>query len=153
MVGIKPTLGTVSRAGIIPIAHSQDTAGPLARNVTDAVILLSAMVKVDPADTDAVNANIDYLSHLKLDGVKGKRIGIARNLMGYHKALDSLFEQAVDDLKAQGAIIVDNANFEHAHEWGQAEFEVLLYEFKHGLNHYLAKTADGIPKSLAEMIA
>jgi len=152
IVGIKPTLGTVSRDGIIPIAHSQDTAGPMARNVTDAVILLTAMVKADKDDQDVVSSNIDYLSHLKLDGVKGKRIGIARNLMGYHKGLDKVFEQAIIDLKQQGAIIVDETNFENSEQWGEAEFEVLLYEFKDELNKYLAKTDDGIPKSLSEMI-
>lgn len=153
VVGIKPTLGTVSRDGIIPIAHSQDTAGPMARNVTDAVILLTAMVKADTNDQDVVTSNIDYLAHLKLDGVKGKRIGIARNLMGYHKGVDKVFEQAVIDLKRQGAVIIDETNFENTQQWGEAEFEVLLYEFKDELNKYLAKTADGIPKSLNEMIA
>jgi amidase len=152
IVGIKPTLGTVSRDGIIPIAHSQDTAGPMARNVTDAVILLSAMVKADKNDQDVVSSNINYLSHLKLDGVKGKRIGIARNLMGYHKGLDKVFSQAVKDLKEQGAIIVDDVNFEKKDQWSDAEFEVLLYEFKDELNKYLSKTAEGIPKSLNEMI-
>ena len=93
VVGIKPTLGTVSRDGIIPIAHSQDTAGPMARNVTDAVILLAAMVKADPSDQDVMSSTIDYLSHLKLDGLKGKRIGIARNLMGYHQGLISIFQK------------------------------------------------------------
>ncbi|MFB0981717.1 MAG: amidase [Alteromonadaceae bacterium] len=153
IVGIKPTLGTVSRDGIIPIAHSQDTAGPMARNVTDAVILLSAMVKADKNDQDVVSSNINYLSHLKLDGVKGKRIGIARNIMGYHKGLDKVFSQAVKDLKAQGAIIVDDVNFEKKDQWSDAEFEVLLYEFKDELNKYLSKTVDGIPKSLSELIA
>ncbi|NQZ22920.1 MAG: amidase [Colwellia sp.] len=152
VVGIKPTLGTVSRDGIIPIAHSQDTAGPMAKNVTDAVILLSAMVAVDNEDPDAVLSNIQYTSHLKLDGLKGKRIGIARNLTGYHKGLDNLFNQAIIDLEKQGAIIVDDTNFENTDQWGDAEFEVLLYEFKDELNKYLAKTADGIPKSLSEMI-
>ena len=152
IVGIKPTLGTVSRDGIIPIAHSQDTAGPMARNVTDAVILLSAMVKADKNDQDVVSSNIKYLSHLTLDGLKGKRIGIARNLMGYHKGLDKVFSQAVQDLKNQGAVIIDDVNFENKDQWGDAEFEVLLYEFKDELNKYLSKTAEGIPKSLREMI-
>jgi amidase/aspartyl-tRNA(Asn)/glutamyl-tRNA(Gln) amidotransferase subunit A len=152
IVGIKPTLGTVSRDGIIPIAHSQDTAGPMARNVTDAVILLSAMVKADKNDQDVVSSNIKYLSHLKLDGLKGKRIGIARNLMGYHKGLDSVFNRAVEDLKKHGAIIIDDVSFEKKDQWGDAEFEVLLYEFKDELNKYLSKTVGGIPKSLSEMI-
>ncbi|XQW84372.1 amidase [Thalassotalea piscium] len=152
IVGIKPTLGTVSRDGIIPIAHSQDTAGPMARNVTDAVILLSAMVALDNNDPDATPSNIDYMAHLKRDGLKGKRIGIVRNLMGYHKGLDAKFEQAIKALKAQGAIIIDNTNLTSEPEWGDAEFEVLLYEFKDEINKYLAHTAKGIPKSLAELI-
>ncbi|MGB1198925.1 MAG: amidase [Thalassotalea sp.] len=152
IVGIKPTLGTVSRDGIIPIAHSQDTAGPMAKNVTDAVILLSAMVAVDKNDPDVTASTINYLSHLKADGLKGKRIGIVRNLMGYHKALDATFEQAIADLAAQGAIIVDNANIESKPQWGDAEFEVLLYEFKDEINKYLAKTDKAMPKTLAQLI-
>jgi len=152
IVGIKPTLGTVSRDGIIPIAHSQDTAGPMASNVTDAVILLAAMIGEDDADSDSISSSVNYLSHLKLDGVKGKRIGIARNLTGYHKGLDKIFNKAVEALRVQGAIIIDEVNFENSDQWGDAEFEVLLYEFKNGVNKYLANTADGLPKSLEEMI-
>ncbi|WP_353517087.1 amidase [Thalassotalea sp. SU-HH00458] len=152
IVGIKPTLGTVSRSGIIPIAHSQDTAGPMARTVTDAVILLSAMVAEDPQDPEANSSVIDYLSHLKTDGLSGKRIGVVRNLMGYHKKLDAQFEQAIETIKAQGAIIVDNTNFENMEKWGEAEFTVLLYEFKNDLNKYLANTAKGLPKSLTDII-
>jgi len=152
IVGIKPTLGTISRDGIIPIAHSQDTAGPMAKNVTDAVIMLNAMVKIDKNDEGGTVSSIDYLSHLKKSGLKGKRIGIVRNLMGYHKKLDLVFEQAVKDLKAQGAIIIDNTNIETQGQWDNAEFEVLLYEFKHDLNNYLRQTDKGVPKSLAELI-
>ena len=152
IVGIKPTLGTVSRSGIIPIAHSQDTAGPMARTVTDAVILLSAMVAVDTQDPDATPSAIDYLSHLKRDGLAGKRIGVVRNLTGYHKKLDAKFEQAIETMKAQGAIIIDKTNFEGMDKWGEAEFTVLLYEFKTDLNKYLATTAKGLPKSLADII-
>ncbi|ASP46468.1 amidase [Cognaticolwellia beringensis] len=153
IVGIKPTLGTISRDGIIPIAHSQDTAGPMARSVTDAVMLLSALTAVDADDNAALAAPADYMSHLKLDGIKGKRIGVARNLMGYHGQLDAVFEQAIVDLQAQGAIIVDSTNFTNSAVWGDAEFEVLLYEFKHGLNAYLAGTDDHTPKSLEALIA
>lgn len=152
IVGIKPTLGIVSRDGIIPIAHSQDTAGPMARTVADAVILLSAMSKFDKNDQAATHSPINYISHLKSDGLKGKRIGIARNLTGYHQQLDLVFEQAIADLKAQGAVIVENTNFENLGTWGEAEFEVLLYEFKHGLNNYLKNSTSEIPKSLAELI-
>ena len=153
IVGIKPTLGTVSRDGIIPIAHSQDTAGPMARNVTDAVILLTVMVAEDKNDENVEPSKIDYLSHLKINGLKGKRIGIARNLMGYHKSLDNVFNQAVEDLKNEGAIIIDETNFENKDQWGDAEFTVLLYEFKHDLNKYLSSTAANLPKSLQEIIA
>jgi len=152
IVGIKPTLGTVSRSGIIPIAHSQDTAGPMARNVTDAVLLLAAMVKADPNDPNVQPSKINYLSHLKTDGLKGKRIGIVRELMGYHNKLDQAFEQAVEVLKKNGAIIVDNIRFKHQHEWGQAEFSILLHEFKYGLNQYLSNTDEGLPKSLDDVI-
>lgn len=152
IVGIKPTLGTISRDGIIPIAHSQDTAGPMARTVTDAVILLSALTAVDLTDKAAITAKIDYVSHLKLNGLKGKRIGVARDLTGYHAQLDSVFEQAIIDLKAQGAIIIESTNFENSDAWGDAEFEVLLFEFKHGLNAYLAHTNNSTPKSLKEII-
>jgi amidase/aspartyl-tRNA(Asn)/glutamyl-tRNA(Gln) amidotransferase subunit A len=152
IVGIKPTLGTVSRDGIIPIAHSQDTAGPMARTVTDAVILLTSMVAADKNDAGVLASNIDYLSHLQTDGLKGKRIGIARNLMGYHKGLDAVFEQAISDLKRQGAIIIEQTNFDNNDQWGDPEFEVLLFEFKHNINKYLVNTADGIPKSLSELI-
>jgi amidase len=153
IVGIKPTLGTISRDGIIPIAHSQDTAGPMARTVTDAVLLLSALTAVDDSDHGALSTTTDYISHLKIGGIRGKRIGVARNLMGYHGQLDAVFEQAIDDLQAQGAIIVDATNFTNTDAWGDAEFEVLLYEFKHGLNAYLADTGDNIPKSLEALIA
>ena len=152
VVGIKPTLGTVSRSGIIPIAHSQDTAGPMARTVSDAVHLLDAMVAKDKADKGALASDIDYLSHLKVNGLKGKRIGIVRNLMGYDTKLDAVFEQAVTVLKAQGAIIVDNANLDTNGKWGEEEYGVLLTEFKADINDYLAKTADGLPKSLAALI-
>ncbi|TWX68945.1 amidase [Colwellia sp. C1TZA3] len=152
IVGIKPTLGTISRDGIIPIAHSQDTAGPMARTVTDAVMLLDALTAVDIKDNAALSAT-NYISHLKIGGIKGKRIGVARNLMGYHGQLDAVFEQAIVDLKAQGAIIVDATNFTNTDAWGDAEFEVLLYEFKQGLNAYLADTDDNTPKSLAALIA
>lgn len=124
----------------------------MARNVTDAVIMLNAMVKEDKTDAGSVSSSINYLEHLKRDGLKGKRIGIVRNLMGYHKKLDLVFEQAVKDLKAHGAIIIDNANIDTVGQWDDTEYEVLLYEFKHDLNNYLKHTAKHLPKSLAELI-
>lgn len=152
VVGIKPTLGTISRDGIIPIAHSQDTAGPMATTVTDAVILLSAMVAHDEKDVGAEKSSINYINHLKVDGLKGKRIGVVRNLMGYHNGLDNTFELAIEDLKAQGAVIVDDLSFDNKNEWSGAEFEVLLYEFKHGLKDYLKNTSPELPKSLSDII-
>ncbi len=154
VVGIKPSLGTVSRDGIIPLAHSQDTAGSMARTVTDAVHLLAAMTGVDKQDAGTVKTVIDYVSHLQTQGLKGKRIGIVRNLMGYHPGVDKAFEAAVAVLKKQGAIIVDNTDIKTVGQWDEAEFEVLLYEFKADLNDYLSKTtiAMGQPKSLAELI-
>ncbi|WP_286234729.1 amidase [Thalassotalea sediminis] len=152
IVGIKPTLGTISRSGIIPIAHSQDTAGPMAQTVTDAVIMLSVMVDVDNQDPKPVASKIDYVKHLKKDGLAGKRIGVVRNLMGYHKQLDETFEQALKDLAAQGATIVDDLTFDNKSDWGGNEFEILLYEFKADLNKYLTNTTNDIPKSLKAII-
>ncbi len=151
IVGIKPTLGTISRSGIIPLAHSQDTAGPMARNVTDAVIMLQAMVAFDQQDPQAVKTNTNFIAHLKASGLKGKRIGIVRSLSGYLPQVDQHFEQAIQDLKKQGAILVDDLSIKR--EWNEAEFEVLLYEFKADINKYLANTAAGVPKTLTELIA
>ncbi|MCJ8268078.1 MAG: amidase [Psychrosphaera sp.] len=153
IVGIKPTLGTVSRSGIIPLAHSQDTAGAMARTVTDAVHLLTAMVAVDKNDQGTVKSNVDYASHLKVDGLKGKRIGIVRNLMGYHPGVDKLFDQTLEVLKNQGAIIVDNANIDTVGKWDESEYEVLLYEFKADINEYLSHTKGDHPKTLEQLIS
>jgi amidase len=152
IVGIKPTLGTVSRTGIIPIAHSQDTAGPMARNVTDAVMLLTAMVGLDDTDPGAITTKIDYRSHLSATGVQAKRIGVVRNLTGYLPQVDALFEQAIKDLQQAGAIIVDNTNIATLGQWDDAEYQVLLYEFKSDLAQYLASTGPKIAKSLAQLI-
>jgi amidase/aspartyl-tRNA(Asn)/glutamyl-tRNA(Gln) amidotransferase subunit A len=152
VVGIKPTLGTVSRSGIIPIAHSQDTAGPMARTVTDAVYMLQAMVARDKEDKGAVRSKIDYVDHLKAGGLKGKRIGVVRNLMGYHSEVDKVFENALAVLKAQGAVIVDNANIDSHGKWSDPEFEVLLYEFKSDIQEYLAHTDPHLPKTLTDLI-
>ncbi|WP_448568210.1 amidase [Thalassotalea ganghwensis] len=153
IVGIKPTLGTVSRDGIIPIAHSQDTAGPMARTVSDAVILLDAITAFDHNDRDALKVTTRYSQHLKHDGLKGKRIGVVRSLTGYHHQLDQVFEQAIADLREQGAIIVDELAIESEKDWASAEFDILLYEFKTDLNAYLKTTKSELPKSLNELIA
>jgi Asp-tRNA(Asn)/Glu-tRNA(Gln) amidotransferase A subunit family amidase len=150
IVGIKPTLGLVSRSGIIPIAHSQDTAGPMARNVTDAVMLLDAMLGKDANDPASLQGD-KLAGNLIKDGLKGKRIGIVRNLMGYHKQVDEIFEQQLAMLKKGGATLVDNANIETKDLFGDDEYTVLLSEFKADLNQYLL--ASNAPlKSLQDAI-
>jgi amidase len=143
IVGIKPSLGLVSRRGIVPIAHSQDTAGPMATNVRDAVLLLTAMAGPDPEDpgsaTDPGLFERDYSKALKPDGLKGKRIGIVRSLAGFHEGVDDAFNRAIADMKGRGAEIVDDLAFpEYPDGFGDAAYDLLLYEFKHDLNTYLA---------------
>ncbi|MEP1448038.1 MAG: amidase [Paraglaciecola sp.] len=151
IVGIKPTLGLLSRSGIIPIAHSQDTAGPMTRTVTDSVIMLEAMMGQDPTDKAALPP-MSLRQHLKLGELKGKRIGVMRNMMGYHPELDQVFNQQLAIFEKAGAIIVDNANIETKGEWGDAEYTVLLAEFKADLNQYLVQSKAPL-KSLEDAIA
>jgi amidase len=159
LVGIKPTLGLISRAGIIPIAHSQDTAGPMARTVRDAAILLGALTGVDSRDqatsASAAHSRADYTSVLSRDGLRGARIGVARkHYTGYHAATDKVFEQALDLMRKQGATIVDPADIPTAGRTDDTEFEVLLYEFKADLNAYLSQLAPSVAvHSLADVIA
>ena len=143
IVGIKPTLGLVSRSGIIPIAHSQDTAGPMARTVRDAAIILNALAGIDTRDaTTMVNRSrgqIDYTRFLDPNGLRGARIGVARaKFFGYSDVTDKLVNDAIDAMKAQGAVIVDPANIETAGKFDDSELDVLLYELKADLNAYLA---------------
>jgi len=181
IVGIKPTLGLVSRAGIIPIAHSQDTAGPMARTVADAAFLLAALAGPDPRDpiTEASLGRsprseqvgmrgfgddlpgepphplipADYVRSLDKDGLRGARLGVARNFTGSHPLVDAIFEVSLGALKDAGATIIDPANIETAKQLDEPEFEVLLYEFKADLNAYLAELGPGAPvHSLAEII-
>ena len=160
LVGIKPTLGLVSRTGIIPIAHSQDTAGPMARTVMDAAILLTALAGVDAADPAtkglAGKAPIDYAAALSsgANGLDGVRIGVPRKkLFGQSPAADALVEAALADLKKLGAVIVDPADIATLGETDDSEFEVLLYEFKADLNAYLAGLGARTPyKSLEDLI-
>jgi len=156
LVGIKPTLGLISRSGIIPIAHSQDTAGPMARTVADAATLLGAMTGVDPQDPETAKSRgiglTDYTKFLDPNGLRGARIGIARNFFGYHEKIDQLINQCIEVMKQQGAIIVDPANIESAGKFGDTEFEVLLYEFKADMAKYLATRGPG-PKSMKDLIA
>ncbi|HUT82885.1 MAG TPA: amidase [Candidatus Bathyarchaeia archaeon] len=142
IVGIKPTFGLVSRSGIIPIAHSQDIAGPMARTVQDATILLSVISGVDENDKSTINTKEkiakDYTEYLVKDGLNGARIGVARNFFGFNKQVDELMEQAITTMKELGAIIIDPTNLETIQELRDPEYEVLLYEFKNDLNEYLA---------------
>lgn len=146
VVGIKPTVGLVSRTHIVPISHSQDTAGPMGRNVADAVLLLEAMMGADDADpaTGAVEETRDWrlASHLRDDGLAGKRIGVVRSEAGFHSEVDELFEEAIADMEDAGAEIVDDLAFERPEGFSQATYNVLLYEFKHDLNAYLAGLPD-----------
>ena len=159
LVGLKPTVGLVSRSGIIPISATQDTAGPMTRTVADAAILLSAITGVDPRDTataaSRAHAGTDYIRFLDRAALKGKRIGVTRaRFTGYHPDTDRIFGDALDVLRQLGAIIVDPANLPHAGEYDEAEYEVLLYEFKAGLNAYLATLGPGAPiRTLEEAIA
>jgi amidase len=159
VVGIKPTLGLVSRAGIIPIAHSQDTAGPMTRTVRDAAILLGVLAGMDPRDnaTSSFNrpAPLDYTTFLDADGLRGARIGVARaKFFGYSDVTDKLINDALDVMKARGAVIVDPADIATAGKFDDTEFDVLLYEFKADLNSYLASLGPRAPvKSLADIIA
>ena len=156
VVGIKPTVGLVSRSGIIPISKTQDTAGPMARTVTDAAILLGAMAAIDQYDTVTLEskgkAQKDYTKFLDVNALKGKRIGIEKKPQGDNKYINALLEDAINLLKKQGAIIVEIDYLDKINALGQAEFEVLQYEFKDGLNKYLA-TANAKVKTLKEVIA
>jgi amidase len=156
IVGIKPTIGLVSRAGIVPIAHSQDTAGPMARTVEDAAILLNVLIGKDPRDpaTARGECNVDYTRHLDPDGLRGARIGVARNFFGTHREVDRLMSSCLDALKDLGAVLVDPADVETAGRLRESELEVLLYEFKHDLDAYLTSLGPAAPvKSLAEIVA
>jgi amidase len=142
IVGIKPTLGLLSRSGIIPIAHSQDTAGPMARSVADAAILLGALTGVDERDSatrlSVKRSASDYSRFLDKNGLKAARIGVARNMVGTDKRIIKIFETGIDVMKALGAVIIDPANVPNFNKFGKTELEVLHYEFKAGLNKYLA---------------
>ncbi|RTY91973.1 amidase [Flavobacterium sp. RSP46] len=155
VVGIKPTVGLVSRSGIIPISKTQDTAGPMARTVTDAAILLGVIAAVDQDDTVTIEskgkAQKDYTTFLDKNALKGKRIGIEKKPQGNNKYINALLDAAVNLLKKQGAIIIEIDYLEKINALGQAEFEVLQYEFKDGLNTYLA-TANAKVKSLKDVI-
>ncbi len=142
IVGIKPTLGLVSRSGIIPIAHSQDTAGPMARTVAEAAILLGVLTGVDERDSatraSRRRALTDYSQFLDRSGLQGARIGVARNMAGSDQRVIKIFEACLDVMKQLGAVIIDPADVPNFNKLGKTELEVLLYEFKADLNRYLA---------------
>ncbi len=155
--GIKPTLGLVSRSGIIPIAHSQDTAGPMARTVTDAAIVLGVLTGIDPRDGSTsqseAKAFTDYVQFLDAKGLRGARIGVARKAFGFLPKVDELMESAIDEMKRQGAEMIDPADVPTWDELEAPEWQVLLYEFKADLNQYLAGLGEGARvKTLADII-
>ena len=156
IVGIKPTVGLVSRSGIIPISKTQDTAGPMTRTVTDAAILLGVMAGVDPADAVTTEskgkAAPDYTRFLDAKGLAGKRIGVEKSFLKGHEGVVGLYRQAIELLKKQGATVVDVDLLKSLSDVGGAEFAVLQYEFKDGLNRYLATAKAGV-SSLADVIA
>ncbi|HEY6370141.1 MAG TPA: amidase [Candidatus Sulfotelmatobacter sp.] len=157
LAGIKPTVGLVSRSGIIPISHSQDGAGPMCRTVLDAAILLGALTGVDPEDSataaSAGKSQTDYAQYCDPHGLRGARIGVARKYFGFSDAVDALMEQSLAVLKQQGATLVDPADIETLGKFDESELLVFMYELKADLNAYLARLGPGAPvRSLQEII-
>ncbi|HYH09141.1 MAG TPA: amidase [Thermoanaerobaculia bacterium] len=157
IVGIKPTLGLVSRTGIIPIAHSQDTAGPMARTVRDAAILLGAMTGIDSLDAITLDSRrhvrADYTQFLDANGLRGARIGIARQFFGFNDHVDRVMTTAIEAIRDLGAEIVDPVEIATRGKFDETEFEVLLYEFKADLNAYLANAPASVKtRTLEDLI-
>ena len=156
IVGIKPTVGLLSRSGIIPISKTQDTAGPMARTVRDAAILLGALTGIDADDAVTNNskgkAQKDYTQYLDVNGLKGKKIGIEKSFLKGHEGVVGLYKQAIDILKQQGATVIEIELVKDTNKLGEAENTVLHYEFKDGVNRYLS-TANAKVKTLADVIA
>ncbi len=157
IVGIKPTLGLWNRRGIIPIAQSQDTAGPMCRTVTDAALLLGALAETPREDpsTGIAPAEIPpgYGSFLNNEGLGKLRIGVARDLLGFDPRVDALFEQALALLASLGVTLAGDVRFPELRKMGQASYRVMLFEFRHGLNDYLATHPTAPVRSLREIIA
>jgi amidase len=158
IVGIKPTVGLISRTGIIPISHTQDTAGPMARTVRDAAILLGVMATTDPEDAATAStdrkAEKNYTTFLNRDGLQGARIGVARNYFGFHDAVDAVMQQALEALKHAGAILIDPADVPGMDKISDQENTVLLYELKADLQAYLKRLGNQAPvHSLEDIIA
>ena len=157
LVGIKPTVGLVSRSGIIPISASQDTAGPMARTVADAAALLTVLAGYDPDDPATASLRDhpppDYSRFLVADSLQGVRIGVIRHYAGFHEDVDGLFERALAVLRQHGAVLVDPAGIATADKLDAVEQTVLAYEFKDGINRYLATRQGSGPRTLQELIA
>ena len=157
IAGIKATVGLVSRAGIIPISHSQDGAGPMCRTVRDAAIMLGVLTGVDPRDSATANSQgkslSDYVQFCAPNGLKGARIGVARKYFGFNDAVDALMEQSLDVMKKQGATLIDPADIETLGKFDKSELLVFLYELKADLNAYLSTLGPNAPvKTLKEVI-
>ena len=157
LVGIKPTLGLISRSGIVPIAHSQDTAGPMARTVADAAVLLTAMAGADSRDAATMDAQghaHDYTKFLDADGLRGARIGVVRsNFGGPNDLASAVVEEALKVLTARGAILIDPVELPNTGKYAQTEYDVLLYELKADMAAYLAEFAPGSSvKTLKDII-
>jgi amidase len=158
IVGIKPTVGLVSRSGVVPISHTQDTAGPMARTVRDAAILLGALAAADPDDAATAaskdHTSADYTKFLDSAGLRGARIGVARNYFGFHDAVDAVMEEAIAALRRQGATLIDPAELPNMNKLGEAESIVLKYDLKADLNAYLARLGPSAPvRTLKDVIA
>jgi len=156
IVGIKPTVGLISRAGIIPVASPQDTSGPMARTVSDVATVLTALTGYDPRDpvtAESVGqAAQDYRTFLDGNGLKGARLGVARDYFGSHEGTDAIIEKAIEYLKALGAQIIDPVTVSQVKLFDKSELELFLYEFKAGLNRYLAEHPRAKVRSLEELI-
>lgn len=158
IVGIKPTVGLLSRTGVVPISHSQDTPGPMARTVRDAAILLGALAGIDPEDKATAAAaggkiKPDYTSYLDANGLQGARIGVVRSYFGFHEAVDLLMADALEAMKKAGAVLVDPVEIKSFGQLGHAEDTVLQYELKADMNAYLARLGPNAPvHTLKEII-
>ncbi len=156
LVGIKPTLGLVSRSGIIPLAHSQDTAGPMCRTVRDATMLLDAIAGKDASDPAAKNfkGSDNYVQYLNPNGLRGRRIGVGRQFFGFNDQVDAVMTEAIRAMKDAGAVIIDPVDMATKGDYGDTEMEVLLYEFKADINKYLAGLGPNFRyRSLKDLIA
>jgi amidase len=158
LAGIKPTVGLVSRSGIIPISHSQDGAGPMCRSVRDAAIVLGALTGVDPEDgataASAGKSQTNYEQYCDANGLQGARIGVVRKYFGFNDAVDTLMEQAIGVMKKQGATVIDPVEITTLGKFDDTELTVFLYELKADLNAYLARLGASAPvKTLEDIIA